>query len=251
MNFWIAIPLYNEEVTLPALLARLAAMAKLEEFNVVFCDNNSTDRSSTILNDFIKASNKSWVVVHEEEKGTGAAADTAIREAIRRGATHVARTDADCLPALNWVAVLKNVFKTTTLRLISGRITARMDDTNITQKQANFFDKVVPFAASFGRFRPMNQGKQFKGPYVMTAGCNMAIESHLYEECGGFTRTKIEDVHEDHMLINAVRRVTSEYKYLKDVHVEVSARRIAEWGTFNTLRWYANHSYKPEVVDIR
>ena len=251
MNFWIAVPLYNEEATLPALLERLAVISEKEDFNVVFCNNNSTDNSPTVLHEFIKKSNKSWIVIDELQKGTGAAADTAIREAIRRGATHVARTDADCLPALDWVTVMKNIFSTTSLRLISGRITARMDDTNITQKQANFFDKVVPFAAGFGKFRPINQGKHFKGPYVMTAGCNMAIEATLYEECGGFTRTKIEDVHEDHMLVNAVRRVTSEYKYLKEVHVEVSARRIAEWGTINTLRWYANHSYKPEVVDIR
>jgi glycosyltransferase involved in cell wall biosynthesis len=251
MNFWIAVPLYNERWTLPALLTRLRMMSELEEFRVVFCDNNSTDSSYAILNTFIEEYELDWVVVQEEQKGTGAAADTAIREAIRLGATHIARTDADCLPAMDWVTVLKNLFATTSLKLIAGRITARMDDTNITQKQADFFDKVVPFAAGFGRLRPTNHGKQFKGPYIMTAGCNMAIEAGLYEEIGGFTRTKIEDVHEDHMLVNAVRRVTSDYKYVKEAHVEVSARRIAEWGTFNTLRWYANHSYRPDVIDIR
>ena len=85
----------------------------------------------------------------------------------------------------------------------------------------------------------------------MTAGCNLAIESDLYLECGGFPRTKIEDVHEDHVLINRVRVITSDYKYLKSMHVEVSARRIDKWGIINTLKWYANHSYKPEVIDIR
>ncbi len=79
----------------------------------------------------------------------------------------------------------------------------------------------------------------------------MAIEAELYEQSGGFPRTKIEEVHEDHILINRVRTLTNKYGYYKDVLVKVSARRIAEWGVVNTLKWYANHSYCPEHVDIR
>jgi glycosyltransferase involved in cell wall biosynthesis len=251
MNLWIAIPVFNEEKSLPGLLNRLHELSRQDKFQVAFCDNGSTDDSPNIITHFIYQHSLDWHIVTESQKGTGAAADTAIRFAISKGATHVARTDADCLPDYTWVKTIKHHFTSSSLRMIAGRITARLDDTNISQKKAKLFDSLVPLAASFGKIRPLNQGKEFHGPYVMTAGCNVAIEAKLYEECGGFPRTKIEDVHEDHMLINAVRRVTGEYAYLKDVHVAVSARRIAEWGIINTLKWYANHSYKPEVVDIR
>ena len=85
----------------------------------------------------------------------------------------------------------------------------------------------------------------------MTAGCNVAITADLYLKCGGFPRTKIEDVHEDRVLINNVRRHTDKFKASKDVVVYTSTRRVREWGLWNTLMWYADHKYKPEVVDIR
>lgn len=251
INLWIAIPVFNEIKSLPKTLDRLHDLNKNSMFNVVLCDNNSTDGSNELMEQFIKEHSLNWVLVHEEEKGTGAAADTAIRAAIQSGATHVARTDADCLPSNDWVQVITDHFQNTELRMLAGRITARMDDTNITERDAKKFNRVVPIAAWFGKIRPLNKGKQFKGSYMMTAGCNLAIESKLYLECGGFPRTKIEDVHEDHVLINRVRTITSSYKYLKSMHVEVSARRIDKWGILNTLKWYANHSYRPEVIDIR
>lgn len=251
MNLWVVVPVFNERKVLLSLLDRLKKIHQFEEFNVVFCDNNSTDTSRSFIETYAIEYELPWTIIEESEKGTGAAADTAIRAAIALGATHVARTDADCLPDLDWVTKIKQVFTTTDLLLVAGSITARTDDTSITEGQAQLFNRLVPLAAWFGKWRPLNRGKHFKGPYVMTAGCNLAIEANLYLECGGFPRTSIEDVHEDHVLMNAVRTVTSKYKYVPKVHVQVSARRIATWGVVNTLKWYANHSYKPEVVDIR
>lgn len=251
INLWVTIPVFNEIKALPATLYRLYKLNKSSSFNVVFCDNNSDDGSEQLIEEFIDKHGLNWVVVQEKEKGTGAAADTAIRTAIQAGATHIARTDADCLPTYDWADVITETFQSTSLRMITGRITARMDDTNISAKDAAKFNRVVPVAAWFGKIRPLNRGKQYKGSYMMTAGCNVAIESTLYLACGGFPRTKIEDVHEDHVLINRVRTLTADYKYLKHMHVEVSARRIDKWGIINTLKWYANHSYRPEVIDIR
>ncbi len=251
MSLWVTIPAYNEEKTLPSTLERLYAIHKTgEEFQVVICDNSSTDKTKTLAEEFIRLHNLNWEVIVESEKGTGAAADTAIKYAISKGATHIARTDADCLPALDWLKQIKNLFANGQ-ELISGRITARRDDTNITSFQANLFNNVVPLAAWFGKVRPSNRGPEYKGSYVMTAGCNMAITSELYEKSKGFPRTKIEETHEDHVLVNRVRKVTDAYGYFRQVHVEVSARRIATWGIVNTLKWYANHSYCPPEVDIR
>lgn len=251
MNLWIAIPVFNEEKVITGLLEKMKTLSNKDAFNVVFCDNQSTDGTRRILHQFILDHKLSWRVIEEQQKGTGAAADTAIRYAITQGATHVARTDADCLPADNWVERLQEIFATTSMKMVAGKITARLDDVKISSHQAKIFNAVVPLAAWFGKHRPLNKGAEYQGPYVMTAGCNMAITAELYIQVGGFPRTKIEDVHEDHMLVNAVRKVTSSYCYDKSVHVQVSARRIAEWGIIRTLKWYANHSYKPEIVDIR
>jgi hypothetical protein len=85
----------------------------------------------------------------------------------------------------------------------------------------------------------------------MSAGCNLAITAALYEASGGFPRSAIEDVHEDRALVNRVRRVTSAYGIRRDVVVRGSVRRLRAYGLRNTLAWYLDHSYRPDVVDVR
>ena len=111
INLWVTIPVFNEIKALPKTLNRLYELNKTSTFNVVLCDNNSTDGSKELIETFISANSLNWLVVTEKEKGTGAAADTAIRSAIKAGATHIARTDADCLPAYNWIQVITEQFE--------------------------------------------------------------------------------------------------------------------------------------------
>lgn len=250
MKLFIAIPAFNEEkgilVTLDSLL-RL----KDQDFNVVICDNNSTDQTRALTDEFIAKHSLPWKVVSEAQKGTGAASDTAIRESIKLGATHVARTDADCIPDLEWITNIKEIFTSTNTKMISGNILPRTDDIKLSHFRKVILTNLVPIATWFGKTRFSNKGDQYKGPYVMTAGCNVAITTALYEKVGGFPRTKIEDVHEDRALVNAVREETADYGYFKQVIVYCSARRVEEWGIIRTLGWYANHYYRPEKVDIR
>ncbi|MBW0121323.1 glycosyltransferase family 2 protein, partial [Pseudonocardia sp. KRD-176] len=78
-----------------------------------------------------------------------------------------------------------------------------------------------------------------------------AITAELYERAGGFPRTRIQDVHEDRALVNAVRPLTARYGARRDVVVRGSSRRVRAWGLVRTLGWYADHRYRPEHVDIR
>ena len=109
----------------------------------------------------------------------------------------------------------------------------------------------VFLAEAFGRVRPGNRSPEYLGPYMMAAGCNVGITAELYLAAGGFPRTRIEDVHEDRALVNAVRRLTRDYARRRDVVVQGSSRRVQAWGLRNTLLWYKDHAYRPEHVDIR
>ena len=106
-------------------------------------------------------------------------------------------------------------------------------------------------AAAFGKIRPGNRDPRYLGPYVMTPGCNLAITAELYLRAGGFPRTAIEDLHEDRALVNAVRLHTRRYGARRDVRVYGSIRRVHAWGLLRTLAWYADHRYRPDLVDIR
>ncbi|MFE5283429.1 glycosyltransferase [Nocardia sp. NPDC056611] len=248
-ELWVIVPAYNEEHGITATLAALAGQRD-RDFTVLVVDNNSTDATVKVVRDFALAHPEPRIeIVTEERKGTGAAADTGMRHAIAAGATRLARTDADCLPAPDWTARIRAAFDSG-LRLVSGQLIPRTDE-GVSLLDRTVVRVALEVASQFGKLRPGNQDPRYLGPYVMTPGCNMAITAELYEAAGGFPRTAIEELHEDRALVNAVRTLTTDYGLRRDVRVYGSNRRVKAWGVRKTLAWYADHRYKPEQVDIR
>ncbi|GGV13319.1 glycosyl transferase [Actinomadura cremea] len=250
MNLWVVVPAYNEERSIGATLRRLAEQTDTA-FTLVVVDNASTDATAKIVGEFAEeAPGPNVRIVPEPEKGTGAAADTGFRHAVAAGATHIARTDADCLPHPGWIAAVKRAFGEG-LELVSGPLRPRTDEFPLRLWERRLLPAVIETAALFGRFRPGNQDPLYLGPYVMMPGCNVAITADLYERAGGFPRTCIEDVHEDRALVNRVRYLTPAYGLRDDVTVYGSVRRLRAFGLVRTLGWYADHRYRPELVDVR
>ncbi|MBB5956832.1 glycosyltransferase involved in cell wall biosynthesis [Saccharothrix tamanrassetensis] len=248
-GLWVVVPAYNEERGITATLDALAAQDD-PDFTLLVVDNGSTDSTADTVRAYAeRRPGLRLVLAHEPEKGTGAAADTGMRHAIDHGARWLARTDADCLPAPDWTARIKAAFDSG-LRLVSGQLLPRKDEGLSTAKRG-LLVAAVEVASLFGRIRPDNRDPRYLGPYVMTAGCNMAITAELYALCGGFPRSRIEDLHEDRALVNAVRLHTRQYGLRRDVLVYGSSRRAQAWGLRKTLAWYADHRYRPAVVDIR
>lgn len=245
----IAVPMLNEEKLVLQTLEALAAQ-EYRAFSVVVVDNGSTDDSCGIVARFAAA--HPWLdvrLVHDPEKGTGAAADTGMRFGVDHGAQWLARTDADCLPEPTWTARIVQAFGDG-LELIAGQLIPR-DDEGITAWERRMMLLAVEVASFFGRIRPGNKGEGYLGPYQMLPGCNMAITAEMYTRSGGFPRSRIEDLHEDRALSNRVRKLTRNYALRRDVVVHGSSRRVKAWGLKNTLAWYADHRYRPDHVDIR
>jgi glycosyltransferase involved in cell wall biosynthesis len=253
MRLAVIVPMYNEATSISATLHALSRQ-NTSEFFVVFCNNGSTDNTAQIVRDYIATQDLKWLLIEETAKGTGRAADAAARAAIFNGATHLARTDADCLPASNWVGHIIEQFANRDVEMLAGCTLPRRDDTNIGWLRYLALVLTNELAIAFGKFRPRNFGSEFKGPYMMTSGNNVAISASLYEAVGGFAHTSIEEAHEDRLLIQAVRRLTNKYRFDRSMLVYASARRIQKWGIRNSLKWYAGHYYRPasvNEVDVR
>src|SRR5215218_1556081 len=107
-SFYVVVPFFNEEKGIRKTLDSLIGQTDTN-FTLLLVDNASTDRTVAVVETWRQA-HPEWpiVLIVEPQKGTGAAADTGFRYAIAQGATHIARTDADCLPAPDWVAGLKH-----------------------------------------------------------------------------------------------------------------------------------------------
>ena len=248
-ELFVVVPFYNEERWLDVTLDALAGQSDLG-FTLVLVDNASTDRSAEVALEFARANPLLAVDrLYEPQKGTGAASDTGFRYAIARGARWIARTDADCLPDRHWVRNIKRAFTEERLEFLGGKIRRRQDEPAAVWCDCFVLPALVWVAERYGKL--FWRGPQFKYPYFLAPGNNLAITAELYVAAGGFPRSCIDEVHEDGALSETVRTITSRAAFRRDVVVYNSARRVREYGYLNTLRWYRNHGYRPARVDIR
>lgn len=219
-------------------------------FSLVLVDNGSTDSGAALAQEFSRRNDSLPVyLVCESTKGTGTASDTGFRFAINKGARWIARTDADCLPDPYWIQNLKVALCDEGLDFVAGRILPREDEDPLTPGRRAILKIMLWVAESYGRIH--RRGPQFRYPYFMAAGNNLAIGASLYERSGGFPRSTLEELNEDRVLSETVRTLTTRAAKRDNVIVRNSVRRVRAYGVFNTLRWYRNRGYRPSVVDIR
>jgi GT2 family glycosyltransferase len=249
MKLFVVVPFYNEAAGIWATLDALAAQSDLD-FTLILVDNASTDRGADVVCEFARQYPEMPIeVIVEPTKGTGAASDTGFRHAIRRGASHIARTDADCLPDRDWVRNVKRAFREDGLEFLAGKIKPRTDDLPLTRLDRLVIPVLLAAAERFGRLH--RHGRQFRYPYILAVGNNLAITADLYQRAGGFPRTSIDQVHEDRELAERVRTLTARGGVRTDVVVANSTRRAKRYGYLRTALWYIAHRCRPAEVDVR
>jgi len=246
-ELFVVVPFFQEERLLPSVLAALAGQRD-RALQLVLVDNGSTDGSRSIAERFAQCAPFPVQLVHEAQKGTGSAADTGFRTAIAQGAVWIARTDADCVPDPQWTTVIRDALGRERLEFVAGRIRPRPDE-GLTMRERWALPLMIALAERYGRYT--RRGAQFRYPYFMAAGNNLAITAVLYERAGGFPRSCIEEVHEDRALSERVRQLTDRAAVRDDMLVYNSVRRVRAYGFLNVLRWYRNHGYRTVEVDVR
>jgi glycosyltransferase involved in cell wall biosynthesis len=247
---WVVVPAYDEEAGIEASLDALAAQRN-RDFVLCVVDNGSQDDTAGVIRRW--SANHPEVatrLVHEPEKGVGAAADTGIRLAIAEGARFVARTDADNLPDPGWTAEMVASLRGD-LDLVVGRIEPRRDQAPLRPGEALLLDWLVRAASFVGRVRPSNRGRQYLTRFRLCTGGNLAIRSETYLASGGFPRSRMEEIHEDRALMNRVRRVTPRIGTNERAVNATSIRRLRAYGLVGILRWYLDHGGRNGPVDVR
>jgi glycosyltransferase involved in cell wall biosynthesis len=248
-TFFVVVPFYNEAAGILETLEALAAQSD-SNFGLVLVDNASTDDSAEVARAFAGRHPRITIeMIQEPRKGTGCASDTGFRWAIQHGARCIARTDADCLPDRDWVRSLKRAFVDQGLEFVAGKIRPRTDDFVLNRFDLLIIPALLWLAEAIGRLR--RRGRQFKYPYFLAAGNNLAITAELYVRAGGFGHTSIEQEHEDTALSETVRTLTSRGGVCRAAVVYNSTRRIKRYGYARTALWYIAHWCRPAEVDVR
>jgi glycosyltransferase involved in cell wall biosynthesis len=245
-DFFVVVPAYQEADSIGATLAALAAQIDLD-FSLVVVDNGSTDGTADVVRGF--AAPFPVFVVDEPAPGAGTAADTGFRFAIERGATRIARTDADCVPDRAWIAVAKAALDAGA-EFVCGRSVVRRDE-RPTWAERHVYPAAVRVAALYGRFRSAHRGPEFRTPYVLCHGHNLAVTADLYLRCGGFPRVPLDGPPDDVELLNRARRHTSRVMRAESMVVGTSLRRLRAWGPRRLLLWLWDRRYRPADPHVR
>lgn len=249
-RLFVVVPCYNEVRGIAATLDALMGQSD-PDFELVVVDNASDDGSPAIVESCRLAHGAArWHCIDEPQKGTGAAADTGFRYAIAAGATHIARTDADCLPRVDWTANLKRAFAEGA-EFVAGAVHFRSDGRDIGWPRRAVLESIGAAMGAIAPFLPHNRGRNYKVRYIMVSGGNLATTAALYVASGGFPRIQLEDDNEDRLLMNRVRRVTAKIIRDRSVVVAQSPRRVLRYGIVNTILWYWGRRYRPKEVDVR
>jgi glycosyltransferase involved in cell wall biosynthesis len=241
-ELWVVVPAYEEADGIGALLDALARQTDLD-FALAVVDNGSTDRTAEVVSGFAAGAPFPVAVLHEPTRGPGAAADTGFRYAIAHGAVLLARTDADCVPAPDWVATARAVLAGGA-EFACGRSLSRPDEAP-TWAERHLFPAAVRLAALYGRFRPAHRRPEYRTPYVLCHGHNLALTADLYRRCGGASHTPLEHGPEDLELLNRARRHSDRIVRAERLVVHHSLRRLRAWGPRRTLLWHWDRRYRP------
>ncbi|HET9517850.1 MAG TPA: glycosyltransferase, partial [Actinoplanes sp.] len=226
----VVVPALDEAASIGATLRALAAQTDLD-FALVVVDNACTDDTVDVVRGF--AAPFAVHVVTEPEPGAGTAADTGFRWAIAAGAALLLRTDADCVPAADWIATARALLDGGA-ELVCGRSVPRPDERpNLLERFV--LPAAVRAAACYGRYRRAHRGPAFRTPFVLVHGHNLAITAQLYTRCGGTARERLVDGSEDVTLLNRARRHTDRIVRAEHLVVYASLRRLRAWGARRTL----------------
>lgn len=248
-QFFVVVPAYNEEAYITDCLLGLAQQSDTE-FEILIVDNVSTDATRRLVTEFAEVHQN--LVVHldfETEKGTGSACDTGFHNAIDRGAVFIARTDADSVPHRDWVKNLKRGLLDDRLEFVAGRVEPRTDDIILSRKDRVLLPVFRFLVENYGKLH--RRGRQFKYPYFLVVGSNLAITSDLYIRSGGFPRVSLEEHSNDIVLGETVRTLTKRGGLRRDVIVYSSIRRLRQYGYIRTLLWLWNRRYRNPEPDVR
>jgi glycosyltransferase involved in cell wall biosynthesis len=138
-------------------------------WELIIVDNNSTDNTKEIVEEYKIKSEQNVVYVFEEKRGLANARNSGIKEA--RGEI-IAFIDDDCIVDKNWLFCISREFESdTSLSLIGGRV--ELYDPNDQPVSVRRFKERITFSST---------GQLFS----LITGCNMALHRRVFDALVGF-----------------------------------------------------------------
>lgn len=244
-QFCIIIPVRNEKHNLSALFLSLEKI-NYELFEIIFIDDDSTDNSLKILNDF-KLSSKLKITILEQKSHGNSPKKEAITLALNHtSAPYIMSTDADCeLPpdilSIYAAYLYDNVF-------VAGPVTFTESSGSFLRKLWNDM-QIVEFASLIGISAiSMNLKKP-----NMCSGANMAYHRSVFFELGGYAGNQNLASGDDEFLMQKIiKAYPQQYQYILNNECMVLSKSSETLGEFieQRKRWASKWRYHKDSIII-
>lgn len=222
----VLVPFRNEEKTLEELVQILSYQREVD-FEVIFVDDHSTDKSLEVLSKVLPQAKFRWKLIELKDNSGKKAA---ITEGIKH-ASHglIVTTDADCKMAPLWLQTIMATFQNPEIQMVLGPIM-------LTGNTPWHLTQSIEYTPLVGLTRIMAE----LGKPIMANGGNLAYRKSVFEEVNGFQGVDGTPSGDDELLMNKIAK-----KYPKGVVFQSSRNAVVttdampDWNGFlnQRLRW--------------
>ncbi|MGB5895490.1 MAG: glycosyltransferase [Ignavibacteriaceae bacterium] len=226
----IIIPFRNEsENIISNIKSIIGQNFPKENYEVIYVDDNSTDNSFRILNDYPKPPNVN-ILSLPNDYSPNAHKKRAIRYGIENSAGEIIiTTDADCVYSRNWMSSMLSYFDDET-GFISGPVEFLDDDGMFSKLQKlEFAGLVITGAGLIGIGKP-----------TICNAANIAYRKKTYEEVNGFYDQMDLSSGDDELLMQKISKDTKykvKFSLVTDSIVKTSANKNINEFYHQRKRW--------------
>jgi glycosyltransferase involved in cell wall biosynthesis len=234
----VVIPAYNEEKTIGQTLDSLVAQKTTQQFEVIIVDNNSTDKTASIVRRYKDTLRIS--LIKEQKKGRSPARRAGFAEA---SGTIIFSTDADTIVPVDWIEKMAAHFSEESTVAVTG--ICRINDCGwVINTLVNMYQHVstLLYYSLFG--------------HTWLSGFSFAIRKNIYEKAGGFDPEL--NCHEDTELSHRVK-ILGKIAVVRDPVVLFSGRRFQQglikgiWQYFSSwiMFFFLKKKQETYLSDVR
>lgn len=211
--FSIIIPTFNEEIHLPLLLNSLSNQTE-KDFEVIVCDNNSTDQTKNKAEEF-KSKLPFFKFLSQNTRNVSEARNLGAKNALGECLIFF---DSDVEVDINFIKEIKNKIINNNLDLTTVW--------NRPNKESTFKGKSVLMLLNLGMSIISHFTPIANGPCII-------IKKDLFEKTGGFNPKIV--FAEDLQLIKEATKFKPKSKVFRKPHLYMSTRRFEKEGFFFSL----------------
>lgn len=244
----IIIPARDEEKNIEDLLSDMIKQSvSAESFEVIIVDDNSTDRTEQVVQDFIKVNPGYKIQLLELPDGDHNAPykKKAIQEAIQKSTGDlIITTDADCRVGKKWLETILLAYEKNKPKMIVGPVSFHNETTAFEKMQTLEFLSLIAITGGAIKI----------GKPIMCNGANLAYEKEAYLKAGGFGSDKFssgDDVFLLYKIMNMFGNKSVRFLKNYDAIAFTEAKKTVKEFIHQRTRWASkNKGYNAKILFV-